>query len=215
MTVLRWNKTWPGEERAWELLEQRVPESVCRRAGVAWDSAAGAYVLRLFCHDVMVRPGRREIACLSKAGGALLERLQEHARLSILWYLVSARDLPPLGRLVRPDDLPGGEIYRQGTHVLPLHHLAARYGEAPAALLECGSALGGEPDQYGDASVRLWPLPRVPAVVVLWAADGEFPARASLLFDATCRFQLPVDIVWSTAVMTLLALLEEDRRPGS
>jgi hypothetical protein len=51
------------------------------------------------------------------------------------------------------------------------------------------------------------PLPKVPTTVLLWTADDEFPARADLLFDATCSQHLPLDILWSVAMLSVLPLL--------
>ena len=48
---------------------------------------------------------------------------------------------------------------------------------------------------FGDASLRLQPLPRVPLVCILWEEDDEFPARVSYLFEATTDAQLPVDVI--------------------
>jgi hypothetical protein len=43
--------------------------------------------------------------------------------------------------------------------------------------------------------------------VILWLADEEFPPRIDILFDSTCELQLPLDIIWSIAMMSLLMLL--------
>ena len=70
-----------------------------------------------------------------------------------------------------------------------------------------GKTLGGSIEQYGDASLRLYPLPRIPVVFSLWLEDEEFPARADLFFDSTCDLQLPTDIIWSIAMLCVLVLL--------
>lgn len=101
----------------------------------------------------------------------------------------------------------GGEIYERGTHVLPLDRVSDRYGTDVPGFLARGRELGGEPTDYADASLRLFPFPRVPVVLLLWEKGPEFAARASLLFDSSARFHLPVDIIWSTAMMSLLAML--------
>jgi hypothetical protein len=44
-------------------------------------------------------------------------------------------------------------------------------------------------------------------VLSLWIADEEFPARADLLLDSSCDFQLPPDITWSIAMMTVLVMV--------
>ena len=60
---------------------------------------------------------------------------------------------------------------------------------------------------YGDASVELLPLPRIPVTLILWLSDYEFPARADLLFDSTCEQRLPLDVIWSIAMMSVLVML--------
>ena len=48
---------------------------------------------------------------------------------------------------------------------------------------------------FGDASFAFEPLPRIPLACVLFAADEEFPARVTFLFDSTIEFQLPMEII--------------------
>jgi hypothetical protein len=108
---------------------------------------------------------------------------------------------------VKPSGLPGGEIFFSGSHVLPLDALAGKYAARPEAFLEAGAALGGRPVPYGDAAIELPALPKVPTTVILWTADEEFPARADLLFDATGPRHLPLDILWSVAMLSILPLL--------
>ncbi|MBL7165191.1 MAG: DUF3786 domain-containing protein [Dehalococcoidales bacterium] len=152
-------------------------------------------------------PGYRRISGDSPAADILLEQLGGYARLSALWYLVGARDIPVSGKLVKPGDMGGGEIYQRGTHVLPLDRIAERYGSDVPGFLARGRELGSEQAEYGDASLRLFPFPRVPVVLLLWKKDPEFVARAGLLFDSSARFHLPVDVIWSTAMISLLAML--------
>jgi hypothetical protein len=137
----------------------------------------------------------------------LLERLGEFFRLSILWYLVSAKEVPCTERLVKIGQIRGGEAFSRGSHVLPLNRLAQKYGNDKGGFIEKGKSLGGEVQRYGDAAVRLFPFPRVPVVLTLWTADEEFPARADLLLDSSCDLQLPADITWSIAMMSVLVMM--------
>jgi hypothetical protein len=84
---------------------------------------------------------------------------------------------------------------------------ANKYEKDKNGIIEKGITLGGQINQYGDASIRLYPLPRIPVIFALWLDDEEFPARADLLFDSTCEMQLPTDIIWSIAMVSVLALL--------
>jgi hypothetical protein len=55
--------------------------------------------------------------------------------------------------------------------------------------------------------MRLFPFPRVPVTLILWGADEEFSARAGMFFDVTCEQHLPMDVIWSTAMTSVLILL--------
>jgi hypothetical protein len=199
--------TGAGEDKAWALLAGRDPSEVCARAAVTFDPADAAYRVPSFGRSFRVHPGERLIRSLEPEGEAFLERFGDLFRLSVLWYLVRASRACPAGRLVRPSELPGGGIFSKGTHVLPLEALAAKYATAAGAFLMAGRALGGEPAGYGDAAVALLPLPKVPTTVLLWTTDDEFPARADLLFDATAPQHLPLDILWSVAMLSVLPFL--------
>jgi hypothetical protein len=199
--------TEAGEGKAWALLAAADPAAVAERAAVGFDPAAGCYRLTSLGRDFTVHPGERRITGLGPAAAAFLARDASFFRLTVLWYLVKAGPARPAGTLVRPAGLPGGEIFLRGTHVLPLDDLAARYATRPEAFLAAGAALGGAPAAHGDAALVLFPLPKVPATVILWTADDEFPARADLLFDATAPQHLPTDILWSIAMLTVQSLL--------
>ena len=196
-----------GEKHAWDILAGLVPEDVCRRAAVEYDHSKECFRLRIFSRDIFISVRDRHISGGSVMIDSWLERLTGHARLSALWYLISARDVPFTGKLVKPGEMGGGDIYERGTHVLPLDVIAEKYGSDVTAFLESGRELGGEQEVYGDASIRLTPFPRVQVVLLLWKRDTEFAARAGLLFDSSIKYSLPVDIIWSTAMMSLLAML--------
>jgi len=156
--------------------------------------------------DLVVSLPDRSVTSQSAGSDVLLQRLVGFFRLSMVWYLASARDVPCTGRLVRIQQVRGGGAFSRGSHVLPLEKLASRYAMDRAGFLESGKTLGGEEVKLADAAVRLHPFPRIPVVVTLWLGDAEFPARADVLFDSTCELQLPTDILWSIAIMSLLIL---------
>ena len=91
--------------------------------------------------------------------------------------------------------------------MLPLDKIAERYGNDRTGFIEKGKNLNGNIMNYGDASVELLPLPRIPVTLILWLSDDEFPARADLLFDSTCEQHLPLDVIWSIAMMSVLAMM--------
>lgn len=184
-----------------------TPESVQENALARYDHKGSKYIISSLGMDFAVIPGERSIAGLSAESESLGERLAYFFDISILWYLSCARAFGTTGRLVRPGDLKGGHHFFTGTHELPLGKLADRYGSDRDAFLRRAGLLGGEPLEYGDASARLLPLPRVPVVLILWLRDEEFPPRADLLLDSSAELQLPLDIIWSVAMLSVLAML--------
>lgn len=199
--------TNPGEDRAWELLASIRAADVCRAAGVTYEELTRRYIVPSLGMNFFVSPGERTIVSESERGTILLMKIGYFFRLSILWYLVSAKDVACTGRLVKLQNVPGGEIFSKGSHMLPTENLANTYGADAEGFLRMAREWGGEPQPLADAAARLYPFPRVPVVITLWTADDEFPARADLMLDSTCSLQLPTDVLWSVAMMSVLIFL--------
>ena len=199
--------THTGEWKAWEILEGLDPGNVCRNAKVTYDSSLNIYTLNSFDQDIIISMAGKTIDSDSQKSDLLLNKFGDYSRLSILWYLVNAKNIAFTHKLVRPEDLKGGNIYAKGTHVLPLGRISDKNGSDTEGFLKRGMEIGGEILNYGDASLRLFPLPRVPVTIIVWKGDEEFSPRSDLLFDSTCEHHLPVDIIWSTAMMSVLVML--------
>jgi hypothetical protein len=113
--------------------------------------------------------------------------------LCILSYLINARDLPPAGKLVKAQDLPSGQFFFRGLHDLPIGKLEKAFGHRPEALLEIAEQFEAEKCEFGDASIQLNVLPRVPITIIIWRQCEQFGARASILFDQTAAAHMPLD----------------------
>jgi len=196
-----------GEEKAWEELVNLTPLTICKKAGVSYVSENGNYILKLFGMDFSISPQQKVIKNLSPEGDILLKNYGYFFHLSALCYLINAKDIPLSGRLVKPVDLKGGGLFFRGTHVLPLDKIADKYGNDKSGFIKKGKSLNGRVLNYGDASVELASMPRIPATLILWLSDDEFPARADLLLDSTCEQHVPLDIIWSIAMMSVLVML--------
>lgn len=196
-----------GEKQCWEIIAKLNPEDVCKNAQASYDMASSFYTLKSFGMDLHISPSEERIFSHAPGSQVILERLAYFSRLSILRYLTGAKDIPLSGELIKPVNLKGGQLFFRGTHVLPCDALAGKYGNNVEGFFAKGAELGGEQLKYGDASIRLFPLPRIPVVLILWRADDEFPARLDLLFDSACEIQLPIDINWSIAMMSLLIMM--------
>jgi hypothetical protein len=196
-----------GEEKAWEILRRLDPAIVCRNASVSFNEKDRYYILSSFCIDFSVSPEERVIKSPTSQGEILIKKHGYFFIHSCLWYLINAKDIPLTGRLVKPVNIRGGEMFFRGSHVLPLDSMAKIYGDDKKAFIKRGKELCAEVVNYGDVSIKLLPLPRIPVTIVLWLKDEEFPPRADLLLDSTCELQLPLDIIWSIAMMCVLVMM--------
>lgn len=195
-----------GEKRAWDILDSLNYDDIAQRSKATYHEYSRTFILRLFNIDLIIYPESRKILSYSLEADVILNRLSHYCRLPVLWYLIQAKDIPCSGRLINPSTIKGGQIFSTGTHTLPLAKIAERYGSDITRFLHRGTELGGRQLDYGDIALRLFPFPRIPVVLILWENDEEFPARADLLFDATCSVHLPVDIIWSTAMLCIQAM---------
>lgn len=195
-----------GEEKIWETLAGLDPKEVCRRSGATFDAASGLYSLKSFSNNFHISPLEKRISGHSPSDDAMMKKLGYFFGLSLLGYLAVAKDVHPGGRLVKPINMTGGQLFFRGSHVLPLEKLAEKYGDDREAFLRAGTALGGDISGYGNASLKLFPFPITPVTMILWTSDEEFPPRVDLLFDSVIEFQLPVDVIWSIAMMSLIAM---------
>ena len=198
---------YSGEEKAWEILRGLDHSLVCKNASVTFDERYGYYVLRSFCTDFHIYPEERVIRSDVPQGETFVQRYGYFFIHSCLWYLINSKDIPLTGRLIKPENITGGDMFFRGSHVLPLDRLAERYGDKKKDFMKRGRELCAEMLHYGDASLKLVPMPRIPVTLILWLTDDEFPPRADLLLDSTCGLQLALDIIWSIAMMSVLVMI--------
>lgn len=199
-------KTFSGEQKAWELLAQAVPQEICNNALVDFDYSSKVYKVKSFGVEFFVSPEKREVLSDTAIGNELLRIKEYFFELSIVWYLVSAKDVKISGKWVKPEDIQGGQIFSLGSHKLPLDRLALKYARNSKDFIEKAKMFGGISCNYGDACVLLFPFPKIPIQLLLWLEDDEFPPRVDLMLDSTCDIHLPTDVVWSITTTTVLIM---------
>ena len=165
------------------------PKETEERTAVSWRD--GCYHPSFLGTPYRIEPGSLRIHC--PPGDPLAG--DPEFELLMLVYLVQATEIEPSGRWINEKQLPGGSNFFTGPHHLPGDRLERRYGSQVQMFRRHCSQLGGRALDFGDASFAFEPLPRIPLACVLHAADDEFPARITFLFDSTIEYQLPLDIV--------------------
>ncbi len=187
----------------WGALCALEPVDTTRRSLCPRDAAAG-YRVHFLNQDYLVRVENRAVR--TPSGGVAAT---PNVEMFLLVYLLHAKDEPLSRRLVGSNGLAGGSFFFQGPHALPEPGLAASFGGNPDQLYARAAMLEGVRSGYGDASVQLQLLPRIPLTVVIWAGDEEFEARAQILFDSTAARHMPLDALGGAVSYAVHALVGE------
>jgi hypothetical protein len=182
----------------WERLSQANPKDVCRRSGAQFDDATGSYVVSFLQEFYRVGPQTKNIELLP--GSVLSTDPSIELQVILITYLLNAHALPLVNRLVAGSGLKGGKTFFQGAHRLPVEPLVEQFGMDPTGFINKGLSLGAQQERYGDAGLRFSALPRVPVIMVLWQGDKEYPARLSVLFDASIAQHLPLDAIYGLVI---------------
>ena len=133
-------------------------------------------------------------------------------KIIILHYLLTANGESLKRNLITFRQVPEGPFYYSAFAKRALDPLIQTFGPEPRRLLDCGSKLGGVPDEIGDVSVTFNPLPRVPVTIVVWGGDDELPPEGSILFDESIVSYLPCEDIAVLSGMMVYRLIRINNR---
>jgi hypothetical protein len=192
-------------EGLWEKLVALDPEVTARRTQCKYMGALDRYDVALLGHMYMVDPVKRRI--MSAANARQEREANFLEQLCILAYLINAREVPLVNKLVAAEQLEGGQFFFRGIHALPTDKLADAFCEKPPLLHQAADRFGGQRCEYGDASIELLVLPRFGLTFIVWGKDAEFAGRASILFDQSADRQLPLDAILAAVNLAVDAVI--------
>jgi len=208
-----------AHEGLWEQLNKLDGTKTAQRANCQYLSSPERYIVTLLNAEYVVNLSNRNIFSApsgspqsaghrrkASPSGLTVEPAEYLEQLCILAYLINAQDIPLADKLVGAESLPGGQFFFRGLHSLPTKKLEQTFGSHPEVLHQISAQLNAERCEFGDASIRLYVLPRVPLTIVIWRRCEEFDARASILFDQTAASQLPLDALLAAVNRTVEAL---------
>ncbi len=185
---------------AYQLASGRVlsrdPADMAHRAGAILAPAGGAAD-----HARLQLPllGAEHTVVLDPSGARVVDAAGDEAgtwpAVVILHYLAQATGRAPTGRQISYKEIRDGHLYFPNFQGRVIRRLEGVFGGEPDTLVAAGVRLGGCRQEHGDAAVAVSALPRVPLTFIVWGADEEFPARASVLFDETIEEYLPAEDV--------------------
>lgn len=191
-------------EELWKQLSALDPASTAKRAQCKYLAESGHFLVTLLGSEYIVNPAEKKISPADKANNTKNTDFIE--QLCILTYLINAADLPLTDKLVTANKLQGGDFFFRGPHALPTDKLEKLFGRDPSLIYKAAESLPAQKTDYGDASIKILVLPRLPVYFVIWAGDNEFPPRVSVLFDNTASKQLPHDAIWAAVNLTIKQL---------
>ncbi len=195
-----------ANEGLWQQLLDLDGQKTARRAKCRYLDDPPRYVITLINREYIVNLQAKAVFSAKDSSRAgFVEEL------CILAYLINAKDIPMVNKLTRAESLPGGEFFFRGLHKLDTEKIEKTFGECPQRLYEIMDKFGAKRCEFGDASIQLNVLPRVPLTIVIWQSDNEFPARSSILFDETAAENIPLDALWAAANLTIKALITQGR----
>jgi len=111
----------------------------------------------------------------------------------ILTGYADSEPIPESGELISFSKLPGGDLYRSvflGRVAKPIEQL---FGSNPELLYRIAKIFNASKLNLGDCSVKIYALPLIPIVYVVWSGDDEFPAFVNVLFDSTVKNYLTTE----------------------
>lgn len=194
-----------AHEGLWEKLVALDPEVTARCTQCKYMSASDRYDVALLGRAYMVDPAKQRI--LSAAVGQQEQEANYLEQLCILAYLINAREVPLANKLVGAEALEGGQFFFRGLHSLPTKKLEKAFSQRPEQLYQVAREFHAKQCQFGDASIELYVLPRIPLTMIIWGQCDEFPARASILFDQTAAAHLPLDALLAAVNLAVEAVV--------
>ena len=194
-----------AHEGLWEQLDKLDRQKTAERAKCRYLANPPRYVITLLNTEYVVGLSEKQIT--SNQPGPEPTPAEFLEQLCILAYLINAQDIPPANKFVGPEHLPSGQFFFRGLHSLPTGKLEEAFGKSPERLYEVSRQFNAKRNKFGDASIEVRVLPRIPLTIVIWRGDEEFEARASILFDQTAGIHLPLDALGAMVNLTVKALV--------
>ena len=182
-------------------------EAQCRKSGTQYLDSQKAIIIE-YLHQ-------KYLITLVNVGVSLMDKSKEVPiwdKIILLHYFTQAKGTPVSNKLISFKELPEGAGYFPTFYKRAIKPLVIHFGNEPHRLPEMAKLLGGQEADYGDVSVTINALSRVPLTLVLWRGDAEFPPEGSIMFDRSISDYLPTEdiiVLCQTIAWRLVKLLKE------
>lgn len=200
-----YDKLFTLDPELWQAIQQNTPHDICSRCWVEFRQGYG-FSFSFLGKECVVDLDQRAVFM---ASGGQRRKASFQEALVTLTYLAKATAVDPTGVMITEKKLKGGDLFFQGPHALFTRPLLERYESRPQEFVAKAKKLEGIALDYGDAAVKLRPLPKIPLVYILYRGDEEFDAAMVVSFDETIQSHLPLDVIWALVNVTSLVLAGE------
>lgn len=177
-------------------LADREPEEVCQRLGCRFDRDRQCYELEIWGDVYNIFPFERRI----QRNGEDSSRTHEYLSIFIIHYLLITAEMVVEKEWISEKDIPGGATFFRGPHAIPTGLITKIFQNDIEAFGHRCKFLGGEYLEMGDAAFKFQVARHIPAVVLYWQGDDDFPPEAKLLFDRSISGHLASDVIFALAV---------------
>ena len=126
----------------------------------------------------------------------------------MLHFLLAGNDCPPSDKLMTMQELPDGPPYAGPFHRQAIEPLAEAMADHADDLEEAAAELGAEFIDKADIGFKIYPLPHVPLVYLLWRGDEDIAGGANLAFDSSLMIKLHTEDIAVLGEYTTSLLLE-------
>jgi len=167
------------------------------------DAGTGAVRVRVFGRELrLTAPGFEAVAA-----DAADQAVKSADHILALHYLLCPNPIQPNGSQISFRDLPGGQFYWEPFRARSVLPLTRRLGNDLDRLRRNLARFAWTPLEMGDVGARIQAVGKLSVTLVYHGGDDEFPADATLLFDACIRHVYRAEDVAVIASRVCLGLL--------
>jgi len=202
--LFRWADQIPAA--LWDDLFKRSPLQAAEAVGAVWDR--NNFKVPLIGIEYSIDPIKQLIQRIQQTA----HRVSYQTAVVLLSTLATSTGVPPSGRMVVPQELPGGRLFFTGAHTVANALLAESFDKDSDQLIDRAVELGAEQADGADVALRMPGLPQVPLYVLLWRGDDEFPARAVIGIDDRAHFHLDLAGIFALTNLLVARLCKTDEK---
>ena len=190
-------------------IRERNPLHLCRLSGALFTEQGGdAAVIQLQFLNRMITITWPDLSFSQdqKAEVSIKEKI------IILHYLNGVKREQTGQEWISYKDIPSARFYLDAFNRRVKQPLMSAFGEQPDRLVSCAKDLyGATASSFGDVSVIIQVLPKIPVALALWRGDEEFPPDAAILFDRSIQDILSAEDISELCSMIVYPLVAKAR----